>query len=217
MFRVMQTIVSCDRRAAMLLLATTMAFAAIEVQSNTSDAQEWPCIQRLVPDVSAAVLWPIPITDNVSGRWRDDDELRKYAERWGDIDVVDDEVRENIKQFSENIGEAERTERLTVLADGIVATANDRRKLFIQGIKKYTRQQNAVAKQVEDLLNESERLKTLNDDDSKARWAEVKETLHWHQRVFDQREKAIISLCEQPVDVEQNLGEVLRELAQYLP
>ena len=38
-----------------------------------------------------------------------------------------------------------------------------------------------------------------------------------HQRVYDQRENAIQSLCERPVQLEETLSSVLRELAIYLP
>jgi hypothetical protein len=53
--------------------------------------------------------------------------------------------------------------------------------------------------------------------ESVARQAEIEETLRWHERVYDQRERAIQSLCERPVVLEEKLSAVLRELGQYLP
>lgn len=190
--------------------------ASVNAASDTAASPDWPCIQRLVPEVTAAVLWPIPIDASQANDWRADATLSEHAKRWGDLDSVDDDTRAAIQAFAESFPESERNRQLTLLAEAVLAVGNERRSLFIDGIKRYTRQQNAVAKQVEDLLNEAESLRGETGEAAAARRAEVQETLHWHQRVFEQRERAIVSLCEQPVAVEETLGEVLRELAQYL-
>jgi len=187
------------------------------VYAQSESTSDWPCIQRLVPTVEAAVLWPGAIDETIAGKWSKDAEIFELARNLGDLDEVDDETRASIESFA-NAQPAEQLEgRLNMLAEGVLSVANERRSLFINGIKRYTKQQIAVAAQIEkhrNTLHDMDVSKVAVDDPARQ---EVEQTVHWHQRVFDKREKAIIALCNQPVAVEENLGEVLREIAQYLP
>ena len=183
-------------------------------QSSNTD---WPCIQQLVPEVNAAVVWPEPITDDIKGNWRKDNKISQLAHELGDIDGVTEELQRKIAEFAEAIPENERTVSLNMLADGIVDVTNNRRQLFIKGIQRYTRQQQAIAKQVESQLNQLDALENETGEAAVKQRQELKETAQWHQRVFDQREQTITALCDRPVELETTLGDVLRELAQFLP
>ena len=102
-------------------------------------------------------------------------------------------------------------------ADGILHRFNQRRSQYFNGIRKYTRQQIDVADQIESHLNELVSLANKTDDESLKRKKELEDTSAWQQRIFDRRESAIRLLCETPVDLETLLGDILRDLAQYLP
>jgi len=198
-----------------LLCVPAQDFNSVYAQSE--DTSDWPCIQRLVPTVEAAVLWPGAIDETIAGTWSKDAEIFELARSLGDLDEVGDETRASIESFV-SAQPAEQLEvRLNMLAEGVLSVANERRSLFINGIKRYTRQQTAVAAQIEEhrnKLHDMDVSKVAADDPARE---EIEQTVHWHQRVFDKREKAIVALCNQPVAVEENLGEVLREMAQYLP
>ena len=174
---------------------------------------EWPCIQRLIPEVSPAVMWPVPVEDNMRTQYRQDPLLRSLAEELGDIETFDEAHQQSISKFADGIAESEREFQLTLLASGIVDVSNRVRKDYISGIKRYTRQQIAISQQIEDTLNELSELEGQNTEAQQ----EVTETLRWHERVYDQRERSIQLLCEEPVELEQQLSEVLRYAAQYLP
>ena len=94
---------------------------------------------------------------------------------------------------------------------------NQRRRDYLKGIRKFTRQQIAVAKQIETNLNELSQLAGKTDQASVTRKLEIEETTAWQQRIFDRRESAIRLLCETPVELETLMGDILRELAQNLP
>jgi hypothetical protein len=178
---------------------------------------EWPCIQRLVETVSPAVMWPLPVDDVMYSAWKQDEEVRNLAERLGDLDAYTDEHRAMVRRFVDGLPAEAREERLNLLAVGIVDVTNGVRRHYISGIKRYTRQQIAIADQIEAALNELSVLGDSDAADADARREEISTTLRWHERVYDQREQAIRSLCEQPVELEETLSDVLRDVAQYLP
>lgn len=193
-----------------------LAMPASVVQAQTADP-EWPCIQGLVPDIVTAIYWPEVIDESLRGRWKEDREERAFADKLADLEKLTDTERELIQEYAESIPEESRLEKLNILADGIVTSANNRRARFINGIKRYTRQQIAIASQIEDTLNQLADMEGKSDDENNANRAEIEETLKWHERVYDQREHAIIALCERPVELEEVLSEVLRELSYQLP
>jgi len=211
-------------RFAPIATATLLGVIVLPLVSAPARAQpaapaDWPCVQVLVPEISPSVLWPVPIDPGVADSWRKEPGARALAERLGDLERVDAAVLEAMDDYAASLPEAERREGLTRLADGVVDVANDRRGTYLDGIRRYTRQQIAIAGQIESTLN---RLAELDDaaEASAAEEAarvEVEETLAWHERLYDQRERAIRALCERPVELEETLSEVLRELAYRLP
>jgi len=176
---------------------------------------DWPCIQAFVPVVELGVLWPQVVPESDLDQWKSDQRVEPLAQKLGNLAEYTDEERQLVEQFIEQTPEADQVSALNRLAVGTLAMANKRRALYIKGIKKYTRQQTAIAAQIEEGLN---RLAQLEQDDVQStEREELRETMDWHQRVFDQREHSMIALCDQPVLVEQTTSDVLRDLAQYLP
>lgn len=196
-----------------ILLLFLLSFA---VRAQSSDP-EWPCIQVLVPEIVAAVFWPQVIDESLIGAWKEDKSLTAIVNKLSDLDEFTESERQLIADFAESIPQASRADTLNKLADGIVTLSNRLRTQYIDGIKRYTRQQISIASQIESTLNQLAELDAQSDSVSVARQAEIEDTLHWHQRVYDRREHAIRSLCERPVELEEKLSQVLRELAQYLP
>lgn len=199
-----------------MVAAVTLSVFTSTAQAQNADP-EWPCIQRLILKVSPATMWPIPVEEGTETEYRNHPEIRKLSEQLGDIEVFTVAHQESIAAFAQGIPEAEREASLTLLATGVVDVSNRIRGNYIRGIKRYTKQQIVISEQIESTLNE---LSLLQDNetasDGKAR-RETEDTLRWHERVYDQRESSIQLLCEQPVELEQRLSDVLRDAAQYLP
>ena len=199
-----------------LLRVVMISLLFIATQANAQSVDpEWPCVQVLVPNVVTAVFWPNVIDESLLGQWKNDQTVSSLARDLGDLVDFNDETRARIGKFAESIPENERHRQLDLLADGTVTVTNRLRRKYIQGIKRYTRQQISIAEQVEQSLNLLAQLENSGGND--AQITEVKETLDWHERVYDQREQAIRSLCEAPIELEEKLSLVLREMAQYLP
>ena len=198
------------------LLGFTCA-APVLAAENTEIDIEWPCIQGYVPEVAVAVVWPEPIEDEVVGTWLKNNEVKKLVNVLGKLEVFDDAARDRIEAFAESIPEDQRIDTYNQVADGVVYRFNQRRSDYFKGIRKFTRQQIAISQKVQSHLNELVLLENKTDAESLQRIAEIKETTAWQQRIFDRREGAIRLLCETPVELETLMGDVLRDLAQYLP
>ena len=183
---------------------------------NVADP-EWPCIQAYVPEVAIAVVWPEPVDDSIAKAWRKDERLKKIVRDFGSLETISESDRDRLGEFAESIAEADRIDVLNKAASGIVEQFNRRRSDYVRGIRKFTRQQIAVAKQIEGHLNELATLSNRTDEESVSKRVELEETTAWQQRIFDKRERTIGLLCDAPVEVESVMGDVLRELAQYLP
>ena len=163
------------------------------------------------------MIWPEPIEEDTLGNWRKDKLAKKIVNDFGSLEVFSNEDRDRLAEYAESVPEAERIASYNMVADGILHRFNQRRTQYFKGIRKYTRQQIEVAKQIETHLNELAELADKTDTESLARIKELEETTTWQQRIFDRRESAMRVLCETPVDLETLLGDILRDLAQYLP
>lgn len=194
-------------------VSTTSALSA----SAQNVEQDWPCIQAYVPQVAAAVVWPEPIDEAIEGTWRESDLLKTTVENFGNLESFSNADKEQLQNFADSIPDGQKIDNFNRVADGIVEKFNQRRRDYLKGIRKFTRQQIAVAKQIETNLNELSQLAGKTDQASVTRKLEIEETTAWQQRIFDRRESAIRLLCETPVELETLMGDILRELAQNLP
>lgn len=198
-----------------------LLFTQVNAIANTAPVSEidieWPCIQGYVAEVSSAVVWPEPIEEEIVGTWLKNNEVKKLVNALGKLDVYDDAARIKVESFAESIPEDERIDTYNQVADGVVYRFNQRRSEYFNGIRKFTRQQIAISEQVQSHLNELVELEDKTDAKSKQRVIDIRETTAWQQRIFDRRESAIRLLCETPVELETVMGDVLRDLAQYLP
>jgi len=195
---------------ATVCLSTLLVAGPVSAQSVDP---EWPYVQALIPEVALAVMWPNVIEESKLGKWRDNDQVAQLAEALGDIPAFTDKEEKLIAEFVKLQPQEQLTDSLDQLAEGVMSVANRLRSRYISGIKRYTRQQIAIASQVEQSLN---KLAELGDDQSPER-TELEESLTWHERVYDQREQAITSLCERPVELEEKLSSVMRNLSMHLP
>jgi len=199
------------------VLPCTLLLLLPMVSTAQSTDVEWPCIQALVPEIVPAVVWPEEIDESIQGQWKKNDTVQKLAEELGDLEEFTEQQGLRIQEYAESFPEEQRLEQLNILTDGIVAVTNQQRAFYIDGIKRYTRQQIAIAAQIENSLNQLAALDQNGTESTNQERIEIEETLKWHERVYDQRERSIRALCERPVEREVILSDVLRELSYYLP
>jgi hypothetical protein len=176
----------------------------------TGENPDWPCIQRLVPEIAPAVVWAGPPLDPVDGP--PSPAIDRLAEELAARRVPLTEAEAQVEAFAETLAAEQKDAQLTRLFARTLAIINQDRTSIIQGIKKYARGERALAASI---TEKNERLSELPADRLLEREALVAER-DWDIRIYDDRRSALPYLCEQPVLLEQRAFALGRAIAGQL-
>jgi hypothetical protein len=207
-------------------LAAALGPGAATAQPPPADP-DWPCIQRLVPELSAGMIWTGPPLDGSAAAWRDDPAVRDLAAELAARRTPLEEAERRIDAFADGLAPAVRSERLTMLFAGVLDTINRERTDIISGIKRFARKQRALSADIVALnaaLREVEGQRgaaatgTQGDAAAEraARRREIEEQRAWSVRIYDEREGSLTYLCEQPVLLDQRAFALARAIAAHL-
>ncbi|HET6520010.1 MAG TPA: hypothetical protein VFG47_09340 [Geminicoccaceae bacterium] len=205
--------------AAVAVAATAVGPTAATAQPPAADP-DWPCIQRLVPELSAGMIWTGPPPDGAAATWRDDAAVRDLAAEIAARRTPLEEAERRVAEFADGLDPAARDERLTMLFAGVLDTINRERSEIISGIKRFARRQRALGGEIAEVnaaLRELEREEGGGTAEERAaRRREIEERRDWSVRIFDEREGSLTYLCEQPVLLDQRAFALAREIAAHL-
>jgi hypothetical protein len=179
--------------SAFLCLAVLLPAAAAAAESADPD---WPCIQRLVPRISPAQVWAGPPPE--PSMWQGDLEVSRLASKLAARRTPLNETEKLVEDFAEAQAPAELNEKLTALFGRSLQLINQDRASIIAGIKSFAKRQRQLAERIRE--TRASLKDTSGDTDSDDA---LRETLTWDIRIFDEREKSMTYLCEQPVLLEQ--------------
>jgi hypothetical protein len=199
------------RSYALLLIALLVVALAAPGSAATSEDPDWPCVQRLVPEIAPAVIWPGPPIESVDGAAAQSavDELAaELAARRVPLEAAQAQVDE----FAKTLDAEQRNEQLTALFARTLEIINRDRSSIIQGIRKYARGQRALA---ETITAKNERLGELPRDQVVERDTLIAER-DWDIRIYDDRARSLTYLCDQPVLLEQRAFALARSIAGHL-
>lgn len=171
---------------------------------------DWPCVQRLVAELSAAQMWAGPTPDTAASRWRDDPAAASLARTLAARRTSLDEAAAAIERFAQAAG-SEKNTKLTALFAGTLELINAERRRLIAGIERYARKQQALASEI----NEKSRILRLDNTPDPQR-AEEEQKLQWASRIFDDRNQALGYVCESPIILEQRAFALAQEIARHL-
>jgi hypothetical protein len=199
------------RSYALLLIALLVVALAAPGSAATGEDPDWPCVQRLVPEIAPAVIWPGPPIESVDGAAAQSavDELAaELAARRVPLEAAQAQVDE----FAKTLDAEQRNEQLTALFARTLEIINRDRSSIIQGIRKYARGQRALA---ETITAKNERLGELPRDQVVERDTLIAER-DWDIRIYDDRARSLTYLCDQPVLLEQRAFALARSIAGHL-
>ena len=198
------------RRAPALLTAGLLILAG-PAAAATSEDPDWPCVQRKVPEISAGMVWAGPPVEELKGAWQDDMEVSRLAgtlaARRTDIEAA----KAAVVDFAAGLG-AGKNERLTLLFAATLDIVNNERASIISGIGRYTRRQQALADKIGRVAGE---LQALPASDT-AKREELEQQRLWDIRIYEDRERSLTYICEQPVLLEQRVFALAREIMNHL-
>ncbi len=196
-------------RALLLVLALTAGLPWPAAAAG--EDPDWPCIQRLVPEIAPGMIWAGPPVDSVDAG-TEDAKLRKLAGELAARRVPLEQAEQLVADFAAGLDPEEKNEKLTLLFARALEIINRDRSSIIGGIKRYTRNQKKLAAKIADTNAE---LRRLPKDDVAGRDA-LKQQRDWDIRIYDDRRKSLAYLCEQPVLLEQRAFALARAIASHL-
>ncbi len=204
---------------ASLLLVLLLAVTGANAQRAATGPPDWPCVQRLIPELSWGTIWTGPSPEELQQDWRDDRELAELvryatARRTSQRDAVD-----RVTAFVRQV-ENDRERRLTLLFAGLFEEINRERGQTIEAVRRFARGQVARLEGMSELVDQLEQLRERNDADP-AELQRVEDALFWERRVFEQRQQSLQAVCDQPYLLEERLSRLVRviesELASAAP
>ena len=192
-----------------LLLGPGILWAA------ASEDPDWPCIQRKVPEISAGMVWEGPAVEGLEPEWRAEAEVAALAQRIAARSTSVEDGKKAIQALAARQASG-KDHKLTLLFAATLAAVNTERNSIIEGIKRYARRQAKLAEKIQLQIEELNGLPHDGSDDQKARRRELQERNLWDTRIYEERERSLGYICEQPVLLERRIFALAREIMMYL-
>lgn len=207
---------TATRLAGALLLAASVAGLA-----STGGAQPvtegWPCIQVLQPQLSAGAMWTGPDPAEAAGTWQKVPEVEALVGRVAPRSVPLEEAEAELRRFAAGIDREQVPVVLTQVFAGLFETMDDERTEIIRGIRRFHDRQELLAERIEATTGALDHLDPQPADPETAeRRQDLEAQLAWDARLFDERERLLPAVCEQPVIVERRLFALARVLMDEL-
>jgi hypothetical protein len=178
---------------------------------------EWPCIYRKVPVLSAATIWDGPeIKDTTS--WHNDEAIRKLSRYLISRRVKLEDVEAAIKKFAAGLPADKRDAKLTELFSAVLTRTNEDRKTVMNGIEKMHKQQVARSEEIqkEALALQPEEQAAAEDPQGQVGVAgeesDAEGKYKWEVRAFQEKQANIPLACEIPQLIDARAGDVARAI-----
>lgn len=215
----MRLLSSDVRRAMPLLFALPLGLvlnlsapSLAEAQRAATGPPDWPCVQRLVPELVWGAIWTGPSLDDLEQEWWEDEEVGRVVRSAMARETRSEDAIARVREFTESLadaGQTERETRLTLLFSGLFELTQRERDRTIERIRGAARSQVVRLEKVAVLVDELEELRGQEEMDPQQE-EELSKTLLWEQRTFQTRQQALPALCEQPYLLEERLGRMVR-------
>jgi hypothetical protein len=190
--------------AALALLEATPSWAAPPPRGEDPD---WPCQQRLVPQLAAASYWSGPL--DAEGDWRADPEVAELVRRLTPRQVTTEDGLAAITVFAKTAS-GDRRHRLALAFRGLLEETDRERADLIARLRQMGHRQRELADLVARLADE---LKSTPPEAADQR-LDLQQRHDFTARNFEQIQRTIRYACETPVALDARLGAWARALQQ---
>lgn len=210
-----------NRLLPLFLLLVPLAASPAMAQDATpaKDApvkDDWPCVQVLQPELSIGAMWPGDDPTANGPAWRDDAVIAALVDRVAPRRVPVDEATAEIHRFAAGF-EGDRKAALTEAFAGVFETINTERGTIIRGIRRFNSRQEALAQRIEASTQALDGVDPASTDMAVAKQRqELEFQLSWDQRVFDDRERLLPAICDQPFVLERRLFALSRTIQEEI-
>jgi hypothetical protein len=200
----------------MIALIATALIAPPGRAADTANP-DWPCTQRKVATLTSAQIWDGPPVDDLT-QWREREEIEKLVPVLASRRVPLEEAAAAVARFAAVQPQDKRDEALTLLFAGVLQTINNDRAIVVRGIERFQQRQRSWAAEIEKqgAAIRDLKAKAATDEKARAELAQAEERYNWHVRIFSERQEAIPLACEVPVQLEQRVFEIGREIRSHM-
>lgn len=218
----MMTRASTQRMAlAPLLILLVTVVAGTDAHAATAADPDWPCVQRLVPALTAAGVWSGPAVPQ-DGAWRQIPDVAALVARITPSTVDDTSGLRMIDDFAAPLDAEARQHLLPLVLSGTLSETNQVRQQLIERISAFGRRQHGLAETVQRLTEQldatgPEATKADASDEAKGRAAELQQRVFFATKTFQDAERTLRYMCEVPVRLEARFGAYARALQSALP
>ena len=184
--------------------------------SGTSTKSDWPCEQVQRPEISIGSVWQGPDTTSAEENWRDDQAVVALVEQVAPRRLPQDQAIAAVHRFSAGTKQ-DRAATLTAVFAGLFETMSDERSEIIRGIKHFNRRQDSLSQRIQEGWKQMDALDPASTDPKIAEQRMgLQQTIDWDSRVFDDRERLLPQICQQPSIIEQRLFALARAIQEDL-
>ena len=177
---------------------------------------DWPCIQRLVPELSAGMLWGQAPPTTPIGEWHEDPELAQLVGSVAARSTSMDQAREAIADYAEGLPPDARAEKLGALFEGVLELVNGERSRTIASIKSYARNQRQLAERIAQENRRLDQLEREQKAEAQTEAADLRNERDWALRIYDDRNRVLRQVCDQPVQLEQRAFALARAIQSQI-
>ena len=182
-----------------------LAVALIAAAPQRSEDPDWPCQQRLVPQLAAATYWSGPL--DTQGDWYSDAEVADLVHRLAPRQVTTQQGLAEIEAFAKTRS-GDRPHRLALVFRGLLEETDRERADLIEKLKQIGRRQHELAELVAQF---AEALRLLPADAGAER-LDLQQRHDFTARNFEQVQRTIRYVCEAPIALDARLGAWARAL-----
>lgn len=191
-------------------LAALMPSSSIAAASDA----EWPCQQRLVPVLTAGMIWNGPPIDDV-GDWRADPRVTELVEHIVPRDIGPEQGEAAIAAFAEQLG-SDKARPITLAFSGLLTETNHERAEVIERIKDLGERQRNLAALIDRLTTELGAMTDAEHGDVSPARDELQQRLTYTSRTYAEVQRTMRYACQVPVSLDARLGAYARALESAL-
>lgn len=185
--------------------------------NTTNPGSDWPCEQPLRAEMSVGAMWAGPDPNAGEKTWKDIPEVAALVGQIAPRRMPQEEAVASIGRFAAGYQGAEREHALTKLFAGLFDTLNAERDDIIRGIKRFYRRQDALARRIEEGWKKLGELDpNATDPKEIEQRVALQQQVDWDSRIFDDRQRLLPVVCEQPRVLEQRVFALSRAIQEQL-
>ncbi len=170
----------------------------------------WPCVQRLVPSLTASTLWG---GHDAAGDWRANPQVATVVAAVSPRGISAQDGAARLDRFVATVPNADRPAQLALVFAGLVDETNLQRAQVIERLRGIAQRQRTLTELTSRITAE---LRALPVDAPVGQREEIVSRRAFLIREYEDIERTIRYACEVPVQMEAKLGTLAQTLQRGL-